>query len=169
MDPGREGNIERLRNYFPELMIAVDTDILVYCHRIDSPFHIKALVAMERLINSEESWAIPWPCVREFVATVTPNRPYNPASSIEQCFKAFDKWRKSSELQFIGEGPGYYEKFWKLAAAENPVGQEIDDIRIATICINHGVKEFWSGDRDFSSYSTIKCVNPLIIPNRRPQ
>ncbi|MDF1815936.1 MAG: PIN domain-containing protein [Verrucomicrobiales bacterium] len=147
-------------------MIAVDTDILVYCHRMDSPHHIKALVAVERLVKRDEPWAIPWPCMIEFIDTVSRNRPYNPPSSIEQCFKAFDKWRKSSSLQFIGEGPGYYEKFRKLAASQNPVGDEIEDIRIAAICIHHGVDEFWSADRDFSSFSSIRCKDPLIIPNR---
>ena len=147
-------------------MIAVDTDILVYCHRLDSPYHIKALVAMERLIKSERNWAIPWPCVDEFISTVTPKRPYNPPSTVEQCFKAFDKWRKSSQLQFIGEGPGFYEKYRKLVAQRSPVGPEIGDIKIATLCVYHGVEEFWSGDRDFSSFSDIKCLNPLIIPNR---
>ncbi|MDF1751369.1 MAG: PIN domain-containing protein [Verrucomicrobiales bacterium] len=147
-------------------MIAVDTDILVYCHRLDSPYHVKALVALERLMKSGEPWAIPWPCVSEFITTVSPNRPYNPPSTMEQCFKAFDKWKKSSGLQFIGEGPGYFEKFWKLAAAQNPVGPEIEDIRIAAMCINHGVDEFWSADRDFSAFSSIKSTNPLIIPSR---
>jgi len=147
-------------------MIAVDTDILVYYHRLDSPFQIKARVAIDRLIKSNQPWAIPWPCVSEFLVTVSPQRPYNPPSTMEQCFKALDRWRKSSELRFIGEVPGFYEKFRKLASEQNPVGPEVENIRIAAICINHGVTEFWSADRDFSSFSDIKSINPLIIQNR---
>lgn len=147
-------------------MIAVDTDILVYYHRVDSPYHIKAVVAIDRLIKNDQPWAIPWPCMAEFIQTVSPDRPYSPPSSMEQIFKAFDKWRKSSSLRFIGEMPGFYEKFRKLAAEQNPIGEEIETVRIAAICVNHGVEEFWSADRDFSGYTNIKCSNPLIIPHR---
>jgi len=52
-------------------MIAVDTNILIYAHRADSPFHQQADSALTRLAESGQLWAIPWPCVHEFLAIVT--------------------------------------------------------------------------------------------------
>jgi hypothetical protein len=41
-------------------------------------------------------------------------------------------------------------------------GGQIHDARIAAICIAHGVREFWSADRDFSRYPALRVVNPLV-------
>ena len=50
-------------------MIAFDTNILVYAHRKDSPFHEKAYSLLKETAESKTSWAIPFPCIHEFYAT----------------------------------------------------------------------------------------------------
>jgi predicted nucleic acid-binding protein len=52
-------------------MIAVDTNILVYTHREDSAHHVRAHRALERLAAAGSPWAVPWPCLHEFLAVVT--------------------------------------------------------------------------------------------------
>ena len=52
-------------------MIAVDTNLLVYAHRPDTAFHDAARSVMRRLAEAGAMWAIPWPCIHEFLATVT--------------------------------------------------------------------------------------------------
>lgn len=37
-------------------MIAVDTNLLVYAHREDSPFHEQAFTKIEGLANSTAAW-----------------------------------------------------------------------------------------------------------------
>ena len=63
-------------------MIAVDTNILVYAHREESPFHEKALDCITELAEGRASWAIPWPCVHEFFSIATHPRIYDPPSPI---------------------------------------------------------------------------------------
>ena len=53
-------------------MIAVDTNILVYAHRSDSPWHRIAKTEVLALAEKRRAWAIPWPCVHEFFAIVYP-------------------------------------------------------------------------------------------------
>ena len=52
-------------------MIAVDTNILVYAHRRDSEWHEKAYRLIQSLAEGSAPWAIPWPCLHEFLAVVT--------------------------------------------------------------------------------------------------
>jgi uncharacterized protein len=52
-------------------LIAVDTNILVYAHREDSPFHNPAAQRISELAEGSATWSIPWPCVHEFLAIVT--------------------------------------------------------------------------------------------------
>jgi uncharacterized protein len=59
-------------------VIAVDTNILVYAHREDSPFHETASRRIAKLAEGSTIWAIPWPCIHEFVAVATHPRIYKP-------------------------------------------------------------------------------------------
>jgi len=42
-------------------MIAVDSDLLVYAHREDSPWHQAAYARIVELAEGAAAWAIPWP------------------------------------------------------------------------------------------------------------
>ena len=42
-------------------MIAVDTNLLIYSHRLESPFHRSAKELIESLRSALPPWAIPWP------------------------------------------------------------------------------------------------------------
>ena len=59
-------------------MIAVDTNILVYAHREDSPWHEAAYARIVQLAEGNSPWAIPWPCLHEFFAIVTHPRIFAP-------------------------------------------------------------------------------------------
>jgi predicted nucleic acid-binding protein len=65
-------------------VIAVDTNILVYAHRRDSPFHAEAGQHWRELAESPAPWGLPWPCVHDFYSVVTHQRIYDPPSSREQ-------------------------------------------------------------------------------------
>ena len=52
-------------------MIAVDTNVLVYAHREDSEWHERAEQVVRGLAEGAATWAIPWPCVHEFLAITT--------------------------------------------------------------------------------------------------
>jgi predicted nucleic acid-binding protein len=39
----------------------------------------------------------------------------------------------------------------------------IHDTRIAAICLENGITELWTADRDFSRFGQLKTYNPLAI------
>ena len=143
-------------------MRAIDTNILVYAHREDSPFHIQALNIMTDLANGTTRWAIPWPCVHEFLAIVTHPRIFDPPSPAEIAVKAFQRWIQSPMCQMIGEGPGYSELLGEIIVSAKVSGPMVHDARIAAICIHNGVSELLSCDRDFSRFSGLRTLNPLV-------
>jgi toxin-antitoxin system PIN domain toxin len=144
-------------------MIAVDTNLLVYAHREDSPWHEKALARVTELAESGSPWAIPWPCVHEFLAIVTHPKIYDPPSPLATALAAMEAWQTSRSLRFIGEGPGYWEVISAQVSAGKIKGPKIHDARIAAICLHHRVKKLWSADRDFSSFPELACENPLVL------
>lgn len=142
-------------------MIAVDTQILVYAARADSTWHREALRLVIDLGESGAPWAIAWPCVHEFIRTLTHPRLYNPPASLADAFEAIARWRQSPTLAFIGEGPDHFEVLRQLATRSRVVGTRIHDARIAAICTENGVSELWTADRDLSAFRGLRARNPL--------
>ncbi|MGH9416769.1 MAG: type II toxin-antitoxin system VapC family toxin [Terriglobales bacterium] len=143
-------------------MIAVDTNILVYAHRTDSPFHAAAADAVRALVAHPAGWAIPWPCVHEFIAVVTNRQTYRFANSVETAVRQVDTWMESPSLRLLSEAPGHWGRLGELVAAGHLSGPKVHDARIAAICLEHGVEELWTADRDFSRMPALRVRNPLI-------
>ena len=143
-------------------MIAVDTNLLVYAHREESPQHISARELIDALRHSPAEWAIPWPCVHEFLAMVTRSTIFKQPSTLHHALSAVDAWLAGGNVQLLAEGPGYLETLRDLAQAAKLSGPRIHDARIAALCLHHGVRELWTADRDFLLFPKLKTRNPLV-------
>jgi hypothetical protein len=142
-------------------VIAVDTNILVYAHREDSPFHAAAARCLAEIAEGRSTWAIPWPCLHEFLAIVTHPRIYDPPTPLDMALGAVDAWLQVPTLSLLSEADEYWPQLRSLIAAGKIVGPRIHDARIAGLCRQHGVRELWSADRDFSRFANLNVVNPL--------
>jgi uncharacterized protein len=49
-----------------------------------------------------------------------------------------------------------------LLAAGRIAGAQVHDARVAALCRQHGVRELWSADRDFSRFTGLSVMNPLL-------
>lgn len=143
-------------------MIAVDTNILVYAHRRDSPWHEQAHAALSGLAAGPARWAVPWSCIHEFFGVVTHPRIYDPPSLAEQAIDQIDAWVECPTLELIGEESDYWEKLRELLREGRISGPRVHDARIAAACILHGVRELWTADRDFSRFPKLITRNPLV-------
>jgi len=143
-------------------VIAVDTNVLVYAHRRESTFHDRARGEIARLATTGAAWAIPWPCVHEFLGVVTNARAFQPASTIAQASAQLSDWFGSPSLVLLHEGANHWATLHSLLVAGRVIGGQVHDARIAAICIEHGVHEFWAADRDFNRFPTLSVRNPLV-------
>jgi toxin-antitoxin system PIN domain toxin len=142
-------------------VIAFDSNLLIYSHRQDSEFHALARELVDSARHQAAAWAVPWPCIHEFVAIVTHPGIYRPASTLAQAFGFLDALFASPRLQLLSESSGYFERLRAVAVAARLKGPRIHDARIAALCLHHGVSELWSADRDFSAFPQLKVRNPL--------
>jgi toxin-antitoxin system PIN domain toxin len=142
-------------------LIAVDTNILVYAHRIDSEWHQAALSAVRGLAEQPTRWGIPWPCLHEFLAIVTHPRIYSPPTPIAVALRAVSVWLDSPSCATLCEGPGYLDALRRASEEGRAVGGMVHDARVAAICLYNGVSVLWTADRDLSRYPWLKTRNPL--------
>lgn len=142
-------------------MIAVDSNLLVYSHREDSPWHESADARIAELAEGNALWAIPWPCIHEFLAIVTHPRIYDPPTPLERALSQVDAWMESPSLLLLSESEDYWLKLQSLLQSGKVCGPQVHDARIAALCTYHGVTELWTADRDFGRFPELKVRNPL--------
>ena len=143
-------------------MIAVDTNILVHAHRRDSRWHAPASTCVRGLAEGRRAWAIPWPCLHEFLAIVTHPRVYAPPSAMEEALDQVDAWMESPSLAILGEPHDHWPILRRQLAAGQVHGPMVHDARIAALCIGHGVSELLTADRDSGRFSSLASRNPLV-------
>lgn len=88
-------------------MIALDTNLLVYAHREDSPHHEAATRALTDAVAAAGGVAIPWPCLHEFLAIVTHPRIYDPPTPVVTALYAVQALADAPSVHLIGEGASH--------------------------------------------------------------
>jgi uncharacterized protein len=145
-------------------LIGVDTNILVYAHREDSPFHSAAFRRVAELAEGRTIWAIPWPCLHEFLAIVTHPRIYTPPTPLTRALAQVEAWLESPSLTVLAESAAHWTILRSFLVDGRVAGPQVHDARVAALCREHGVRELWSADRDFSRFAGLSVVNPLVAP-----
>jgi toxin-antitoxin system PIN domain toxin len=143
-------------------VIAVDTNILIHAFRSDSPQHSAAqAVVNDRLVHRRRT-AIPWPCVHEFLAVVTNRRVFVEPSPTAEAMGVVTELASLDVVDFLAESDQHLATLGGLLAAPGVIGAKVHDARIAAICLDHGVDELWTADRDFSYFPALHTRNPLV-------
>jgi len=137
-------------------MIAVDTNILVHAFVTTSPLHPKAKAAIAELARSPAAWAIPWPCIHEFYGVVTNPKLVTASGISESALAQIREWMRSPSLELLGESPGHWGTLERLLRSAQVSGPRVHDAKIAAICIDRGVSELLTLDRDFDRFSELR-------------
>jgi toxin-antitoxin system PIN domain toxin len=141
---------------------AVDTNILVYAHREDSGWHERAAATVAGLAESPGEWAIPWPCLHEFLAIVTHPRIFRTPTPLPLAVGQVDAWLESPTLVVLSENDQYCESFREIVLSARVTGARMHDARVAALCLSHGIRELLTADRDFSMFQQLRLRNPLV-------
>jgi len=142
-------------------MRAVDTNILVYCEMRTSPHHATACQLLAELAQGMVPWAIPWPCVYEFLRVVTHPRVFHPPVPLRLAMRDLQRILAAPSLVMLHETPGHAEIMSRIVEESGVTGNLIHDAHIAALCIEHGVSELITGDRDFARFPGLAVHNPF--------
>lgn len=148
-------------------MIAVDSNILVYAHRADMPWHDMARGSLETLAAARANWAIPMHCLHEFYGIVTRKSLFAHPTPPEIAIAQLNALLACENLVVLAEDGDHWCFMAELIEVGGVAGAAVHDARIAASCLRHGVSEFWTADRDFSRYPMLFTRNPLVAVNER--
>lgn len=142
-------------------MRAFDTNVLVYATVVSSPQHAIALRVLTDAAEGRRPWAIAWPSVYEFLRVVTHPRVLHPPMPMEAASGAIRALCASPSLVLLSETPRHAEVMTELLKASGATGNLVHDAHIAALCLEHGVTELVTADRDFSRFPQLKIHNPF--------
>ncbi len=143
-------------------MIAVDTNLLIYALREESVWHASAHHALTGLAKAPGAWAIPAPCIHEFLAVATHPRIFYPPTPLNISLDFVGTLLKSPSVEVLSEGPDYWALLNSLLRKAKVTGPKVHDARIAAFCLHHRVSELWTADRDFGRFPELATRNPLV-------
>ena len=142
-------------------MIAVDTNILVYARRVEAPFHARARQLLEELAHGDRPWALAWPCIYEFLRVVTHPRVFDPPTDVDVALEDLEALIEAPSLVVLGEGPSHAVSMRQAIVTARATGNLIHDAHIAALLLEHGVRELWTADRDFSRFPGLRIRYPF--------
>src|SRR5258708_4067062 len=93
------------------------------------------------LAEGRTPWAIPWPCLHEFLAVVTHPRIYAPPTTLIAAIDQVDAWLESPSLTLLAESEGYWPEIKTVLKDARVAGPQVHDARVAGLCRLHGVRE----------------------------
>lgn len=143
-------------------MIAIDTNILVYARREESVHHEAAKRLLKRLAEGRDPWALPWPCVYEFLRVVTHPRVFDPPTDLDAAVEDLLSLFDAPSLILLGEGPDHPFHMRRAARGGRAAGNLAHDAHIAALVLEHGVRELWTTDRDLARFPGLEIRNPFL-------
>ncbi len=142
-------------------MLAIDTNVLVYAEITTSRHHSTARQLLTRLAEGEIAWSIPWPCVYEFLRVVTHPRVFHPPVEPAVALQDILNILASPSLVLLSETSRHAAILFQVMQESGVAGNLIHDAHIVALCLEHGVHELITGDRDFSRFPSMHFTNPF--------
>lgn len=140
-------------------MIALDTNVLVYAHRDESPRHDVARNVMRGLIEGSVPFGVPVFVVTEFLRVVThPSYLHKPSSGTQAC--AFVDGVLASPAARLLEPRSAFWRFLRDDVTTRRVrGNDVFDAQIGVVCREHGVETVVTEDRAFARSTGLRTVS----------
>lgn len=142
-------------------MRAVDTNILVFAEIQSSTHHSAARKILAECAEGSAAWAIPWPCCYEFLRVVTHPRVFHPPVPADVALADLRMLLASPSLILLSETSRHAEVMEAVVRSSGVAGNLIHDAHIAALCLEHGVSELITGDRDFHRFPELKIRDPF--------
>ena len=142
-------------------MRAVDANVLIYAEMTTSRHHVAARALLGELAEGPRPWAIPWPCIYEFLRVVTHPRVFHPPAPVQVALADLHSILASPSLVLLSETARHADVMAGVLASSHAAGNLVHDAHIAALCLEHGVSALLTGDRDFSRFAGLRVEHPF--------
>lgn len=142
-------------------MIVPDANLLIYAYSTTLPDHESAREWVEETFSGDALIGLPWQTISAFIRILTnPNLP-GERFSTREIVPIVNEWLELPIVRVLSPGEHHWEVFQKMLVDGQARGPMTTDAQLAALTIEHG-GVLHTTDRDFSRFSGLRWVNPLL-------
>jgi len=147
-------------------MFAIDTNILVYAHNLDSKFNEKAAAFLEKVMNERDMDGNPSVCVpaqvfTEFLSVITQQNLESPLS-LEDAAAVVQEYVDSG-VMIVAQGDAYVQTLLDILKNVRS-RKKTFDAAIAAALKDAGVRGIYTVNvDDFKEYDFLEVIDPLTV------
>jgi hypothetical protein len=141
-------------------MLLVDVNVLVYAHREDAADHPAYQRWLEKMIRSEESFAVSDLVLSGFLRVVTHPRVFDPPTPLKTAMAFAQGLRNQPNAAPVAPGARHWEIFSRLCHSAGARGNLVPDAYLAAMAIESGC-EWITTDRDYARFPGLRWRHPL--------
>jgi toxin-antitoxin system PIN domain toxin len=142
-------------------MQLLDVNVLVYAHREDAPDHKRFRAWLERLIASNEAYALTALVLSGFLRIVTHPAIFTPPSPMTTALNFVEEVRSQPNCVLLSPGDRHWEIFTGLCRGRGVRGNLVPDAFLAALAIESG-SEWITTDADYARFPGLRRREPLI-------
>lgn len=142
-------------------MTTVDTNVLVHAANADSPRQQASESLLQRLVAGPDLLTLFWPALLGFVRIATHPRVFPNPLSLDTALDAVERLVTPAHVRVLGESDGFFRRFRDVATQVRATGNLVPDAQLVALMRQHGIREIWTGDRDFRKFDWIVVRDPF--------
>jgi toxin-antitoxin system PIN domain toxin len=142
-------------------MILADAAILLYAYNTDAEQHPRAREWLEASLSAPDLFCFAWQTITAFVRIGTNPRAFPKPLSISEATEIVSGWLARPSVTLLVPGERHWRILSELLIQGQAYGPLVMDAHLAALAIEHGAT-LCTNDRDFSRFSGLRIVNPLL-------
>ncbi len=143
-------------------MITPDANIVLYAYNEDAPKHTEAKEWFEEQFSLTVSFGLSWQVITAFLRISTNPRAFPQPFDLPEAIDIVDEWIAHPNIEILTPTTNHWTIFQKLIIEGQTKAALMMDAHLAALAIEHNAT-LATTDRDFSKFSGLKTINPLII------
>jgi hypothetical protein len=138
----------------------IDTNVLIYAHRVDAPQHDRYRAWPETLLGSDTAFGISDLILSRFLRIVTHPRVFRDPTPLDAALAFTTEVREHPNGVSIAPGERHWDIFQRLCRAVDARGNLVPDAFLAALAIESGA-EWVTTDRDYARFPGLRWRHPL--------
>lgn len=140
---------------------SLDANVLLYASDRSSERHVRARRFVESCAAGREILCLAWPTLLAYLRIATHPRIFSAPLSPNEALDNISVLIALPHVRTVAELDGFLEVY-KHISGDMPVrGNLVPDAHVAAILFQHGVRTFYTNDRDFRKFHSLDVKDPF--------
>jgi toxin-antitoxin system PIN domain toxin len=141
---------------------SVDVNILLYASNESDPLQPRASRFLADQVRTGEAFYLAWPTLMGFVRLATHPSIFDDPFSQDEAEDAVGRLLALPQVRPLSEADGFWEVYRQTSGESGPItGKLVPDSHVATILKQHGVRRFYTRDRDYRRFDFLDVIDPF--------